>query len=122
MAGRNERSIGTKENCMKSSNNGAKPKVARRAKAEPGPLVVHFEFSDPNAQKVCLAGTFNDWKPEAGRMTRTENGKWAANLKLEPGTYEYRLVVDGDWRPDPNADNAVINPFGERNSLVTVAP
>ncbi len=107
---------------MKPRNNGDKPKAARHAKGGSWPLVVYFEFSDPTAQKVCLAGTFNDWKPEAGRMTRTESGKWAANLKLEPGTYEYRLVVDGNWRPDPNAVNAVINPFGERNSLLTVSP
>jgi 1,4-alpha-glucan branching enzyme len=81
---------------------------------------VHFEFVDASAQKVCLAGTFNNWKPETGRMKAVGNGKWVKDLALPPGTYEYRLVVDDAWRTDPNADHTVVNPFGERNSLVSV--
>ena len=83
--------------------------------------LVHFEFIDPAARKVCVAGSFNNWKPESGRMIRAGNGKWAMDIKLKPGTYEYRLVVDGNWRPDPSADHAIMNPFGERNSLLTVS-
>ena len=81
---------------------------------------VHFEFSSTLARKVCVAGTFNDWKPETTEMIRVENGRWVKDLVLPAGTYEYRLVVDGVWMPDPNADHAVMNPFGERNSLLTV--
>ena len=83
--------------------------------------VVHFEFEDPTAHKVCLAGTFNNWKADKGEMTRLGNGKWAKDLNLSPGTYEYRMVVDGHWKPDPNADHTILNPFGERNSLLTVS-
>lgn len=82
---------------------------------------VHFEFENPSARKVCLAGTFNDWKPEAGEMIRLDGGKWVKDLAISPGTYEYRLIVDGKWMPDPRADHSVINPFGEKNSLLTVA-
>jgi len=81
---------------------------------------VRFEFSDPGARKVCLAGTFNSWRPETGQMERKDDGGWFIDVQLAPGTYEYRLVVDGNWRPDPNASHAIVNPFGERNSLVTV--
>lgn len=28
-------------------------------------------------------------------MKEVGDGTWAANLLLKPGTYEYRLVVDG---------------------------
>jgi Glycogen recognition site of AMP-activated protein kinase len=39
---------------------------------------------------------------------------------LEPGTYEYCFVVDGKWIPDPLAKEMVPNPFGSRNSVITV--
>lgn len=81
---------------------------------------VHFELANPSASRVCVAGTFNNWKPDEGEMKCTR-GKWIKDLSLKPGTYEYRLVVDGRWMPDPGADHSVVNPFGERNSLVTVA-
>jgi hypothetical protein len=40
---------------------------------------------------------------------------------LAPGTYEYCLVVDGQWMPDPLAKETVPNPFGGRNSVLKVA-
>ena len=40
---------------------------------------------------------------------------------LTPGTYEYCLVVDGQWMPDPSASETVPNPFGGRNSVLKVA-
>lgn len=39
---------------------------------------------------------------------------------LPPGTYEYRLLVDGEWMPDPLAKDDVPNPFGWRNSVLQV--
>jgi hypothetical protein len=39
---------------------------------------------------------------------------------LAPGTYEYCLVVDGRWMPDPMAKECVANPYGGRNSILTV--
>ena len=82
---------------------------------------VHFEFFSPEARHVCIAGTFNDWQPETDRMSLETDGKWVRNLALKPGTYEYRFVVDGKWDADPNADHTVMNPYGERNSLLTVS-
>jgi 1,4-alpha-glucan branching enzyme len=83
-------------------------------------LNVHFELFSPNAHEVCIAGTFNDWEPDTGKMSQQPDGKWVRNLTLKPGTYEYRFVVDGKWEADPNADHTVMNPYGERNSLLTV--
>jgi hypothetical protein len=53
-------------------------------------------------------------------MTRLGNGKWVKELLLVPGIYEYRFVVDGDWVPDPQADHSITNPYGEKNSLLSV--
>jgi hypothetical protein len=40
---------------------------------------------------------------------------------LALGTYEYCLVVDGQWMPDPLARETVPNRFGGRNPVLTVA-
>jgi 1,4-alpha-glucan branching enzyme len=82
---------------------------------------VRFEFTHPTASTVCVAGTFNDWEPEAKPMHRLGHGRWLKETVLPPGTYEYCLVVDGQWMPDPQAPETVPNPFGGRNSLLRVA-
>ena len=48
---------------------------------------------------------------EGSRLKKTE---------LAPGIYEYCLVVDGQWMPDPLATETVPNPFGGRNSVLKV--
>lgn len=53
----------------------------------------------PNAGKVFLAGSFNDWKPADLAMQRTPAG-WALPLYLAQGTYTYKFVVDGKWLAD----------------------
>jgi len=82
---------------------------------------VHFEFTHPTATTVCVAGTFNNWQPEAKALHPTGDGHWLKETVLAPGTYEYCLVVDGHWMPDPSAEETVPNPFGGRNSILKVA-
>lgn len=55
----------------------------------------------PDAAQVLLAGSFNDWKPEATPMKRRANGQWEASLELLPGHYEYKFVADGIWCCEP---------------------
>jgi 1,4-alpha-glucan branching enzyme len=86
------------------------------------PLVpVRFEFTHPTATTVCIAGTFNQWQPEAKTLHSIGSGNWWKETALAPGTYEYCLVVDGQWMPDPLAKESVPNPFGGRNSILKVA-
>src|ERR1035437_6171989 len=82
---------------------------------------VRFEFTHPTAKSVCLAGTFNHWQPEAKTLHSSGVGNWWKETSLAPGTYEYCLVVDGQWMPDPLAKETVPNPFGGRNSVLKVA-
>ncbi len=77
------------------------------------PLVpVRFEFTDATATTFCLAGTFNHWQPEGKTLHSSGVGNWWKETALAPGTYEYCLVVDGKWIPDPRARESVANPFG----------
>src|ERR1035441_6840608 len=82
---------------------------------------VRFEFTHPTANTVCVAGTFNDWHPEAKAMHPLGNGHWLKDTALPPGNYEYCLVVDGHWMTDPLATESVPNPFGGKNSVLKVA-
>jgi 1,4-alpha-glucan branching enzyme len=81
---------------------------------------IHLEFTHPTATKICIAGTFNDWRPSATPMVAVGNGKWAKDLALPPGSYEYRLVADGEWMSDPAAGKTVPNPFGGVNSVIDI--
>jgi 1,4-alpha-glucan branching enzyme len=90
-------------------------------KSNPPQLVpVRFDFTNPTATSVCIAGTFNNWKPEGKAVHSTGDGHWWEDTALAPGTYEYCLVVDGKYIPDPLAKETVPNPFGGRNSVLTV--
>jgi 1,4-alpha-glucan branching enzyme len=82
---------------------------------------VRFEFTHPTATTVSVAGTFNDWHPTTKSMHLAGEGHWLRETVLAPGTYEYCLVVDGEWMPDPRARETVPNPFGGRNSVLKVA-
>ena len=82
---------------------------------------VRFEFTHPTATTVCIAGTFNHWKPEAKTLHSSGVGHWWKETALAPGTYEYCLIVDGQWMPDPLARETVANPFGGKNSILKVA-
>lgn len=73
----------------------------------------------PQASKAAVAGTFNDWQPQP--LKPADAGLFSLTLLLPPGDYEYRFVVDGEWRSDSACPEAVPNPFGESNSLLHVA-
>lgn len=81
---------------------------------------VRIEFHNEKAQAVFIAGTFNDWHPTATPMIALGDGRWAKELALPPGRYEYRLVVNGEWISDPAAPERAPNPHGSCNSVLVV--
>ena len=93
---------------------------ANNQSTSPQLVTVRFEFTDPTAATVGVAGTFNDWHPDAKAMHSSGNGLWFKETALPPGNYEYCLVVDGRWMHDPLAKETVPNPFGGRNSVLKV--
>ncbi len=95
--------------------------AAKPAPAVETPSGVRLELVQPGAKSVAVAGSFNAWKPEATPLQPAGNGRWTGSLKVNPGRYEYLFVVDGNWVPDPNAKEAVQNPFGGRNSVLVVS-
>ena len=69
---------------------------------------------------MSLCGEFNGWSPEAGPMTRHEDGHWEAIVALRPGRYEYKFLVDGEWLADPGVEQTVTNGYGSVNSVIEV--
>ncbi|MBW3552911.1 MAG: glycogen-binding domain-containing protein [Gemmatimonadetes bacterium] len=72
------------------------------ARALPAPVIVdagqrvrlRVDAVD-GASPVRLAGTFNGWSPEPMTLVA---GRWVADLRLQPGVYEYAFVApDGSW-------------------------
>jgi 1,4-alpha-glucan branching enzyme len=82
---------------------------------------IRFVLVQPDAQKVVVAGSFNDWNPGATPLTDVGHGHWVKDLALAPGRYEYQFVVDGHWVPDSAATETVENPFGGLNSVLVVS-
>src|SRR2546421_8851242 len=77
---------------------------------------VEFVLEMPQASVVAVAGTFNDWDPRRTPLRKRPDGNWTTKVKLAPGHYEYRFVVDGKWISDPKAPS-ITNPFGGTNSV-----
>jgi 1,4-alpha-glucan branching enzyme len=104
--------------------NGGKPAVMTPEPAAVKPPKVgrvSLELVRPDARSVQVAGSFNEWKPEQTPLVSLGNGRFVGNLTLRPGRHEYLFVVDGQWVPDPNAKESVENPFGGKNSVMTVS-
>ncbi|MBL9032649.1 MAG: AAA family ATPase [Phycisphaerae bacterium] len=70
---------------------------------------------------VAVAGEFNGWEPAAGQMRRNEAmGVWETCVRLPPGRWRYRLVVDGRWMVDPHNPALEPNPYHGMNSVIEV--
>ena len=78
---------------------------------------VQFNLLAPEAERVFLAGEFNNWGVDSLPMKQDKRGTWYTSLALSPGRYEYRFCVDGVWHDDPNAQERVDNPFGSHNCV-----
>jgi len=85
---------------------------------------VMVRFADSQAGDVRIAGDFNGWVPDKGvrSVIESESGErvWTKILQLPPGTYQYRYVVDGEWREDPDNANTAPSPTGRVNSVLIV--
>lgn len=81
---------------------------------------VEFRLFAPQAKSVNVCGTFNEWRTNAGRMTKDHLGVWKGSIPLKCGKYEYRFFVDGQWIDDPRAKKTVANKFGSKNAVLEV--
>ncbi|MBN3035854.1 MAG: hypothetical protein JW861_09735 [Bacteroidales bacterium] len=84
--------------------------------------VSHTFVFDPGGETlraVQIAGEMNGWNPAAGHMDFTE-GIWKLEMWLNPGRYQYQMVVDGNWILDPANPDSADNNMGGYNSVVDI--
>ena len=116
-----------KKSPTKATKKAAKPKKAAKTKAvvktatpkAPKGTPVTFVLDAPNGWDVALAGTFNKWEPRA--MVKEPDGLWRITVHLAPGTYQYRFLVDTEWREDPINERRTVNEYGTHNSVIDVS-
>ena len=75
-----------------------------------------FLRSNQNAKQVFLAGSFNNWVPEKLPMQKTDSG-WIYDVKLGPGKYWYKFIVDGNWFADKDNLISENDGLGNINSV-----
>jgi hypothetical protein len=81
---------------------------------------VEFSFHAPDAKRVCVAGTFNDWNTNSMPLKKEKDGTWRKKVKLAPGRYEYKYFVDGVWIQGTPCAETALNPFGTYNCVIGV--
>ena len=80
---------------------------------------VQFSIQPPEgAVQVYLAGGFRAWKPLP--MRKRNDGRFALELPLAPGTHEYKFIIDGRWTADPDHAHRAKNPYDSFNSVAEV--
>lgn len=94
--------------------------VSSSVKAKPARKAITFTLNDTPGHVVKLAGTFNDWQPVRELSDKNGDGVYRCRLMLEPGEYQYKFLVDGQWRSDCENPNFVVNEFGSFNSVIIV--
>jgi len=96
-------------------------KRLRSPAASPAKKMQTFAFNAPDALSVQLVGDFTQWQERPIPLRRDSDGIWRVRVPLEPGTYHYRFLVDGQWRDDPECTLRVPNPYGSENAVRQVA-
>ena len=81
---------------------------------------VVLDYGDIDAHRIQIAGDFNGWVPDLHVDTVAESGRVRKVLRVRPGTYEYRVIIDGVWQQDPTNPLEIPNNLGGNNSLLRV--
>lgn len=94
--------------------------VSANAENRDSTVKYSFVYHSTTAKKVSVATSFNNWSAEANPLIYNGNGEWKAEIELQPNYYQYKIVVDGNWIPDPE-NKWKINDGGDNfNSIVKV--
>lgn len=87
---------------------------------------VYFGLYAPDAWRVSLIGSFNDWLPDVLPLQVTGPGWWHGVVWLPSGFHPYRFWVtdgaspEGAWRPDPENPNRCESGFRQDHGVAVV--
>ena len=96
-------------------------KEEARLKQKKKKTKIVFSLRAPEDASVQIAGDFNDWTPEHLELTLNGKGSvWQKTIALSTGDYQYKYLINGNWIPDPENMGVVDDPFGNKNSIISV--
>ena len=101
----------------------AKKNMSSQRKVEAAKKIyktAEFAFHSPETMGVCVTGEFNDWNTQSLPMKKDRDGVWRSKVKLLPGRYEYKLFADNAWIENLPDAEAIPNPFGTQNFVISV--
>ncbi len=81
---------------------------------------VVFRLNETGARQVFLAGSFNAWDPSELPLRKDGRGSWETTVTLESGIYQYRFIVDGEWKKDPSSRDVRIDGSAACHSVLVV--
>ena len=81
---------------------------------------VTFTLMAPGAEAVFLVGDFNNWNEKKQPMKKDQSGRWKKDVIVPPGRYEYKYLVDGEWKIDRANNEVIQNRFGTMNNVILV--
>ena len=72
------------------------------------------DFGLEKADKVEIAGNFNNWKPDTEPIHHFEGTNYEVILASPEGVYEYKYLIDGKWYPENENKKLIV---GENGAL-----
>ncbi|MBU0677511.1 MAG: hypothetical protein KJ626_05285 [Verrucomicrobia bacterium] len=91
---------------------------------------IQFTLRAPGAAKVHVAGSWDGWinPVDHGDAAAAQNslalgddGLWRLNMVIrDPGEYQYRFIIDGQWKQDPENPDWTDNAIGNVNSVFSI--
>ncbi len=99
------------------------PYTARRVELPPPSLKGNTTFrldGHSDASIVVLTGTFDEWN-QSQLVFGREGDAWVCRIDLDPGVYQYKFIVDGNWLLDPSNPQTE-DEAGNVNSVIEVKP
>ena len=96
-------------------------KSTKKPSASAGRKRITFQVTAPARSDVSVAGSFNGWQPQtlspgSGKGATT----YARNFFLQPGSHQYKFIINGEWLLDPTCHESVPNDYGSLNSVLTI--
>eukprot|EP00656_Telonema_subtile_P013679 TRINITY_DN1694_c0_g1_i1.p1 TRINITY_DN1694_c0_g1~~TRINITY_DN1694_c0_g1_i1.p1 ORF type:complete len:221 (-),score=66.19 TRINITY_DN1694_c0_g1_i1:235-897(-) len=94
--------------------------VPSTVQKEPEPSLVPTKFTwRYGGNEVLLTGSFSNWR-ESVVLKAGEGDEMHTTLSLAPGSYEYKFIVDNQWRYD-GKQPVVKGRNGNINNIIEVA-
>lgn len=81
---------------------------------------VTFNVRAEPGSTVTVAGDFNGWDTASKPLKEKQPGLFSGMMYLQPGSYQYKFLINGTWCVDPECREWVQNDLGTLNSVLKV--